>query len=72
MLLVAAKTWAEQCNEPHDNKNENLRAAAVASGVAGIVIVICRVIARLCTSARLWWDDWSHIVAGVSAHGVPS
>ncbi|KAJ5714176.1 uncharacterized protein N7483_011357 [Penicillium malachiteum] len=63
--LNAAKSWANQCDEPHNNHHSALRAAAVGSGVAGTCIVIFRVVSRLYTDQRLWWDDWSHIVAGV-------
>lgn len=62
---MAVKEWAQQCNRPHDSHHAALRAAAVGSGVAGVSIVVCRVVARLSTVRRFWWDDWSHITAGV-------
>lgn len=42
-----------------------MRGAAVGSGASSMVILISRIIARLYTVRRIWWDDWSHIIAGV-------
>jgi hypothetical protein len=62
---VAAQSWAQECDRPHDNHHGSLRAAIVASGVAGLLIVVLRIFSRAYTLRRFWWDDWSHIIAGV-------
>ncbi|KAF3386453.1 hypothetical protein F1880_000161 [Penicillium rolfsii] len=63
--IVAAQSWAEECDRPHDNHNGSLRAAIVASGVASLLILFLRIISRVYTLRRFWWDDWSHIISGV-------
>lgn len=62
---AAAQSWAQECDRPHDNHHESLRAAIVAGGIAGVLIVILRIFSRRYTLRRFWWDDWSHILAGV-------
>ncbi|CEJ55395.1 hypothetical protein PMG11_01657 [Penicillium brasilianum] len=63
--IAAARSWAQECDRPHDNHHESLRAAIVAGGIAGVLIVILRIFSRRYTLRRFWWDDWSHIIAGV-------
>ncbi|KAJ5465175.1 uncharacterized protein N7458_000861 [Penicillium daleae] len=63
-MCLAAQSWAKQCDLPHNNHKDNIRAAIAASGI-GILIVILRIISRAYTLRKFWWDDWSHIIAGV-------
>lgn len=64
-----SKAWALVCDRPHDNQYVRMRAAAIGSGVAAFLMVACRMLARMYTVRRFWWDDWCHIMAGVCCRG---
>lgn len=64
-LTAFSKVWARVCHRPHNNNYARMRAAAIGSGVAAFFMVACRIVARIYTASRFWWDDWFHITAGV-------
>lgn len=65
ILSDVSHFWAQACHRPHNNQYSQMRAAAIGSGVAAFLMVACRILARLYTGQRFWWDDWLHIVSGV-------
>lgn len=64
-MTVAAQSWAQECDQPHDNHHASIKAAILAGGVASLLIVVLRIFSRAYTLRQFWWDDWSHITAGV-------
>ncbi|KAH7249541.1 hypothetical protein B0J15DRAFT_58510 [Fusarium solani] len=50
---------------PIESRAQQIKAAAIACAAVTFPIVILRCVARLMVTKRLWWDDWTALVATV-------
>ncbi|RMJ16021.1 hypothetical protein CDV36_004272 [Fusarium kuroshium] len=50
---------------PIESRAQQVKAAAIACAAVAFPIVILRCVARLMVTKRLWWDDWTALVATV-------
>ncbi|RSL72418.1 hypothetical protein CEP53_001122 [Fusarium sp. AF-6] len=50
---------------PIESRSQQVKAAAIACAAVAFPIVILRCVARLMVTKRLWWDDWTALVATV-------
>ncbi|RSL47050.1 hypothetical protein CEP54_013590 [Fusarium duplospermum] len=50
---------------PIESREHQVKAAAIACAAVAFPIVILRCVARLMVTKRLWWDDWTALVATV-------
>ncbi|EEU42187.1 uncharacterized protein NECHADRAFT_79864 [Fusarium vanettenii 77-13-4] len=48
---------------PIESRAHQVKAAAIACAAVAFPIVILRCVARLMVTKRLWWDDWTALVA---------
>ncbi|WAO89006.1 CFEM domain-containing protein [Fusarium falciforme] len=48
---------------PIESRAQQVKAAAIACAAVTFPIVILRCVARLMVTKRLWWDDWTALVA---------
>ncbi|UPL00705.1 hypothetical protein LCI18_011639 [Fusarium solani-melongenae] len=50
---------------PIESREQQVKTAAIACAAVAFPIVILRCVARLMVTKRLWWDDWTALVATV-------
>ncbi|KAI8718243.1 CFEM domain-containing protein [Fusarium sp. LHS14.1] len=50
---------------PIESRAHQVKAAAITCAAVAFPIVILRCVARLMVTKRLWWDDWTALVATV-------
>ncbi|CAI4214272.1 unnamed protein product, partial [Parascedosporium putredinis] len=48
---------------PRESRRDEVKAAAIACLVLTVVVVFLRCLSRFAVSSRLWWDDWTTLLA---------
>lgn len=64
--IVAAALSNQICDGyPIESRAKEVNTAAIACAAVTFPVVILRCLARLMVTKRLWWDDWTALVAMV-------
>ncbi|KAK0386812.1 hypothetical protein NLU13_6648 [Sarocladium strictum] len=72
-IVEAATLLGGLCAEyPIESRSTEVKVAVTACLALTLIIVILRCIARWTVSNRLWWDDWTTIIATVFFVGLCS
>ncbi|KAE8421934.1 hypothetical protein BDV36DRAFT_291750 [Aspergillus pseudocaelatus] len=66
-LMQLVRGDAAQCNRSDKNHHRLMIALAITTPTITYTVIILRILSRLWTVRKLWWDDWMHILAGVFA-----
>ncbi|KAK6814263.1 hypothetical protein RU639_010056 [Aspergillus parasiticus] len=66
-LMQLVRGDATQCNRSDKSYHKLMVALAITTPAITYAVIILRVLSRLWTVRKLWWDDWMHILAGVFA-----
>ncbi|KAE8346970.1 hypothetical protein BDV24DRAFT_157965 [Aspergillus arachidicola] len=66
-LMQLVRGDATQCNRSDKSYHKLMIALAITTPTITYTVIILRVLSRLWTVRKLWWDDWMHILAGVFA-----
>ncbi|OOO13160.1 hypothetical protein OAory_01009090 [Aspergillus oryzae] len=66
-LIQLVRGDTAQCNRSDKNHHKVMIALAITTPTITYTVIILRVLSRLWTVRKLWWDDWMHILAGVFA-----
>ncbi|KAE8137998.1 hypothetical protein BDV38DRAFT_282606 [Aspergillus pseudotamarii] len=66
-LMQLVRGDATQCNRSDTNHQNLMIALAITTPTLTFTAIVLRILSRLWTVRKLWWDDWMHILAGVFA-----
>ena len=66
IVTELVKVDSLQCNRPHNSHHAAIEALAVGTPIIVYLAILLRIVGRLWTIRNLWWDDYFHILGGVS------